>query len=113
MALRRRRRALPSRPLLAALDAIVREGMLDRQADSVRPRTNAVRLHRRTLRRRVLRRTRRTRDVLNLILRHVGREVRHVPEDAEDLLVAQSDMMKECDDREAAHVRDVLVVLDL
>ena len=51
--------------------------------------------------------------MLNLILRHVGREVRHVPEDAEDLLVPQADVMEEGDDREAAHVRDVLVVLDL
>ena len=87
--------------------------MPDRQADSVRSRTNAVRLHRRTLRRRVLRRTRRAGDVLDLVLRHIGREIRHVPEDAEDFLVAQADVMEERDDREAPHVGHVLVVLDL
>src|SRR5438093_5917020 len=113
MALRRRRRALSSRLLLAALYPIVLEGMLDRQADSVWSRTNAVRLHRRTFRRGVLRRARRPRDVLDLILRHVRGKVWDVPEDAEDLLVAQADVMEECDDRETAHVRDVLVVLDL
>src|SRR3989442_2670641 len=113
MALRRRRRALSPWPLLAALHAIVLEGMLDRQADPIGPRADPIRLHRRTLRRRVLRRTRRARDVLNLILRHVGREIRHVPEDAEDLLVPQADVVEKRDDRETAHVRDVLVVLDL
>src|SRR3989454_6236890 len=112
MALRRRRRALSPWPLLAALHAIVLEGMLDRQADPIGPRADPIRLHRRTLRRRVLRRTRRARDVLNLILRHVGREIRHVPEDAEDLLVPQADVVEKRDDRETAHVRDVLVVLD-
>src|SRR3989454_1082416 len=43
----------------------------------------------------------------------VGREIRHVPEDAEDLLVPQVDVVEKRDDRETAHVRDVLVVLDL
>src|SRR5437870_4020786 len=112
-ALGRRRRALPSRPLLAALHPIVLEGMLDRQADPIGAWADPVRLHRRALRRRVLRRARRARDVLDLILRHVRGEVWDVPEDAEDLLVAQADVMEECDDRETAHVRDVLVVLDL
>src|SRR2546427_9439794 len=112
-ALGRRRRALPAGPLLAALDAIVREGMLNRQADPIGPWADPIGLHRRALRRRVLRRTRRARDVLNLVLRHVGREIRHVPEDAEDLLVAHADVMEECEDRETAHVRDVLVVLEL
>src|SRR5213592_3605564 len=87
--------------------------MPDRQADSVWSRTNAVRLHRRALRRRVLRRTRRAGDVLDLVLRDVRGEVWDVSEDAEDFLVAQADVMEERDDREAAHVRDVLVVLDL
>src|SRR3989442_1580796 len=113
MALRRRRRALSPWPLLAALHAIVLEGMLDRQADPIGPRADPIRLHGRTLRRHVLRRTGRARDVLNLILRHVGREIRHVPEDAEDLLVPQADVVEKRDDRETAHVRDVLVVLDL
>src|SRR2546427_12426543 len=87
--------------------------MLDRQADPIGAWTDPVRLHRRTLRRRVLRRTRRARDVLDLILRHVRGEVRDVSEDAEDLLVPEADVMEERDDRETAHVRDVLVVLDL
>src|SRR3989442_13123005 len=87
--------------------------MLDRQADPIGAWTDPVRLHRRTLRRRVLRRARGPRDVLDLILRHVRGEVRDVSEDAEDLLVPEADVMEERDDRETAHVRDVLVVLDL
>src|SRR2546422_11613302 len=87
--------------------------MPDRQADSVWSRTNAVRLHRRALRRRVLRRTRRAGDVLDLVLRDVRGEGWDVSEDAEDLLVAQADVMEERDDREAADVRVVLVVLEL
>src|SRR6266545_4069811 len=87
--------------------------MLDRHADAVRARADAVRLHRRAFRWRVLRRARCAGDVLDLIARHVRGEVRHVPKDPEDLLVAQSDVMEERDDREAAHVRHVLVVLDL
>src|SRR6266540_2380619 len=51
--------------------------------------------------------------VLDLVARHVRGKVWHVPEDPEDLLVAQPDVMEERDDREAAHVRHVLVVLDL
>src|SRR5436309_13267592 len=90
MALRRRRRALSSRPLFAALHAIVLEGMLDRQADPIGPRADPIRLHRRTLRRRVLRRTRRARDVLNLILRHVGRDIWQVPVVADNLLFHQA-----------------------
>src|SRR5436309_993348 len=113
MALRRRRRALSSRPLLAALHPIVLKRMRERQADPIGAWADPVRLHRRALWRRVLRRARRPRDVLDLILRHVRGEVWDVPEDAEDLLVPQADVMEECDDRETAHVRDVLVVLDL
>src|SRR5436309_16126679 len=94
-ALGRRRRALSSRPLLAALHPIVLEGMLDRQADPIGAWADPVRLHRRALWRRVLRRARRPRDVLDLILRHVRGEVWDVPEDAEDLLVPQADVMEE------------------
>src|SRR6058998_3705765 len=112
-ALRRRGRALAPWPLLAALHPIILQGMLDRQANPIGAWADAVRLHRRALRRRVFGRARRPRDVLDLVLRDVRREVRHVSEDAEDLLVAQADVMEERDDREAAHVRHVLVVLDL
>src|SRR3989337_94218 len=108
-ALRRGRRALASRPRFASLDSVVREGMTNPQADPIGPGADAVRLHRRALRRRVLRPARRTRDVVDLVFRHVGREIGHVPEDPEDLLVAQADVMQERDNREAAHVRDVLV----
>src|SRR5947199_8736992 len=87
--------------------------MPDRQADSVWSRTNAVRLHRRALRRRVLRRTPRAGDVLDLVLRDVRGEVWDVSEDAEDFLVSQADAMEERDEREPAHVRDLLVVLVL
>src|SRR6266704_6387982 len=107
------RGVLAPRPPLAALHPIVGQRMFYRHADAVRARADAVRLHRRAFRWRVLCRARRAGDVFDLVLRDVGGEVRHVPEDPEDLLVAQADVMEERDDREAAHVRHVFVVLDL
>src|SRR3990172_7289762 len=72
-----------------------------------------VRLHRGALRRRVFRGARRARDVLDLVLRDVDGEVGDVAEELEDLLVGEAQGVEEGDDGEAAHVRHVLVCLDV
>src|SRR5439155_25296726 len=46
----RRRRALSARPTVPPFDSVVREGMVNRQADPVWPGADAVGLHRRALR---------------------------------------------------------------